>query len=114
MEAGYSGANDGKYFEWRDADQDDRRELADKFVKRFPRIARYGGGWDYPYAGWFQQMLGLAESGFFPVAFGDYFEPSPGMLCVQDLRPADWKRDPDRLPDLPAPPSGHYPGRPDT
>jgi hypothetical protein len=111
--ASYSGADDGQYFDWPDAKQDDRQALADKFVLRFPRLAHYGLGWDHLYAGWYLRMLGLAEAGLFPVAFGDYYEPAPGMLCLQDLRPSDWKGEPNRLQELPAPPPGHFPGTPD-
>jgi hypothetical protein len=39
------------YFDWRDADQDDARTLADKFLARFTRLAGQGEGWSYAYAG---------------------------------------------------------------
>ena len=59
-------AESGEYFGWRDSSGDDARELALKFVTRFPALASAGDGWDYAYAGWFQHLLGLAERGWFP------------------------------------------------
>jgi hypothetical protein len=43
---------------------DDVRSLADNFLKRFRVVADSGQGWDYPYAGWYQRLLGLAEAGW--------------------------------------------------
>jgi hypothetical protein len=43
---------------------------------RFRLVADGGQGWDYPYAGWYQRLLGLAEAGWFPVVFQEYCEVS--------------------------------------
>lgn len=67
----YSSGQDNAYFGWTDAKQDHAYELADKFVVRFPDIARLGQGLDWAYAGWFVQMLGFAERGEFPLAYTD-------------------------------------------
>jgi hypothetical protein len=69
----HGGASGNKYFEWRDAKTDTARELASKFIERFPEIAREAMGEDWAYAGWYVQMLGFAERGDFPVAFDDSF-----------------------------------------
>lgn len=42
------------------------------FVERFPTIAERSLGEDWPYAGWYVEMLGVAESGHFPMAFNDW------------------------------------------
>ena len=39
------------YFDWQDADKDDARTLADKFLARFTELASRGEGWSYAYAG---------------------------------------------------------------
>ncbi len=67
--AHYTTGQDNNYFGWEDARQDTARQLAAKFVKRFPNIVRLGKGADWPYAGWYVQMLGVAERGAFPLAY---------------------------------------------
>lgn len=69
--ANYSSSMENHYFDWIDAKNDSSRELANKFIKRFPTICEQGLGIDYEYAGWYVQMLGFAEKGYFPYAFSD-------------------------------------------
>lgn len=71
--ARHTEASDNEYFGWRDAKTDTARELAAKFIQRFPDIAREGIGEDWPYVGWYVQMLGLAEKGDVPVAYSDWY-----------------------------------------
>jgi hypothetical protein len=71
--ARYTAAEGNAYFGWRDAKSDTARELATKFIERFPEIARHGLGEDWNYAGWYVQMLGFAERGDFPVAYADWY-----------------------------------------
>lgn len=71
--ARHTGAAGNEYFGWRDAKNDTARELATRFVERFPEIARAGLGEDWNYAGWYVQMLGLAECGDFPIAYADWY-----------------------------------------
>jgi hypothetical protein len=79
--AHYSSAQDNAYFGWEDAYQDTARQLAGKFLERFPAIARKGQGVDWLYTGWYVQILGLAERGIFPVAYADWYrEPDPRWL----------------------------------
>jgi hypothetical protein len=58
---------------------------------------------DLPYAGWYVQMLGLAERGVFPIAYADWFgEPAAGCLPTTDCAQSR----------LPLPPGGEAgPGR---
>jgi len=67
-----SGAGD-RYFDWADAPGCSAKELASRFVDRFPLIAQFGDGLDWAYAGWLTDMLGKAElTGSLPVFFADY------------------------------------------
>ncbi len=80
--ARYTSGQGNAYFGWEDARHDTARQLALKFVERFPEIARKGQGTDRPYADWYVQMLGFAERGIFPVAYADWMgtEPDPRWL----------------------------------
>lgn len=71
----YSSGQDNEYFGWRDARRDTARELAAKFLERFPHVAQHGAGEDWAYAGWYVQMLGHAEAGMIPMVFGDGWGP---------------------------------------
>jgi hypothetical protein len=80
-EAHYTTGMDNAYFQWEDARHDTARELADKFLERFPSIADQGRGRDWAYAGWYVEMLGFAERGDLPVSNGDWYsEPDPHWL----------------------------------
>lgn len=79
--AHYTTGMDNAYFGWEDARQDSARELADKFVLRFAGVAEAGRGRDWAYAGWYVEMLGVAELGALPVSNGDWYrEPDPRWL----------------------------------
>jgi len=69
--AAYSSASSNLYFDWQDAKQDNSRQLAQKFLERFPEIALQGKGLDYAYAGWLSLILGYTENGQFPIFFSD-------------------------------------------
>ena len=99
--ARYTMADENTYFNWKDARRDTARALADKFVQRFPNLIREGEGRDWAYAGWYVEMLGVAEKGALPVSYEDYgTEPPPGMMRTTDHRVL-----------LPAPPPGEAEGR---
>lgn len=77
----YSSANETQYFGWDDAATDSARELAAKFIERFPRIAEAGLLSDWPYAGWYVQMLGFVEREEFPISYTDFMsQPRKGFL----------------------------------
>ena len=69
--AHYTTAASNEYFGWTDAKMDNSRELAERFVQRFPKILALGNGRDWPYSGWYVSMLGVAETGPLPIAYGD-------------------------------------------
>lgn len=69
-----SGTSGNHYFGWEDAAHDTARELAARFLQRFPRLSNAGRGRNYAYAGWFVEVLGRSEKGELPVAFGDCLE----------------------------------------
>src|SRR5262249_44202109 len=93
-------------FGWRDAQKDDVRSLADKFLNRFRVVADSGHGWDYPYVGWYQRLLGLAEAGWLPIVLRDYSDVSYDRIPLDDVRPKEWHVDHEELPILPLPPPG--------
>lgn len=80
--ARYTTGDGNRYFGWEDAREDTARQLAVKFMARFPEIAERGRGRDWAYAGWYVEMLGLAERGVLPVAYADWMgeEPDPRWL----------------------------------
>lgn len=100
----YSSADENRYFDWPDARTDTARELATKFVERFPGIAEKGLGRDWAYAGWYTEMLGFAERSCLPVAYADWYpgeEPEEGWLeltCGEGAPPGH------RRAGLPVPP----------
>ena len=85
---------------------DNVRLCADKFLKRFRVVADSGQGWDYPYAGWYQRLLGLAEAGRLPVVLQDYGDVSYDRVPLDDVRPREWHVDQEETPILPLPPPG--------
>lgn len=103
--ATYTSGSENKYFGWEDCATATARQLADTFVERFPKITNAGMGWDWLYAGWYVEMLGAAESGYFPVVYDEdpEMDESSGMklICVEEpgvrLGPS---------PILPLPPPG--------
>ncbi len=107
--ANYSSAeaSDGTFFGWDDAKQDGTRELAHKFLQRFPVLAEQGHGWDYAYAGWYQRFHGLVEQGFYPYCFADTASVSRNGLHISNMRPSKWGEYPDK-PALPLPPPGLF------
>jgi hypothetical protein len=109
MVARYSGAVGNRYFDWDDATTDSARQLADKFIERFPVLADCGKGWDYLYAGWFQRLLGYAERGWLPYLFAEYENASPERVYLQDFRPDEWRPSDEEPPVLPLPSPGQWP-----
>jgi hypothetical protein len=93
------------FFDWQDADHDDARTLADKFLARFTELAKQGEGCSYAYAGWYQRLLGLAERGWMPVVIDDS-GCSTKTINLYDLRPAEWRTGNGKKPSLPLPPAG--------
>lgn len=105
--ANFTSGQENEYFGWRDAGQDDARSLADKFVERFDRLAERGRGWDYPYAGWYVQLLGVVEAGWLPFVLADNVEIRFNCVPLNDVRPDEWKTDRvDEKPFLGMPPAG--------
>lgn len=79
--ATYTSGMDNAYFGWEDARRDTARDLADRFLARFPEIAEPGRGRDWAYAGWYVEMLGIAERGHLPVSYAEWYaNPHPRWL----------------------------------
>jgi hypothetical protein len=107
--ARYTTGSENRYFDWTDAQKDNARQLADKFLERFSAIASSGAGHDYPYAGWYQHLLGLAERSWMPIVVCDWDIPRDRVTLL-DQRPPEWHNDGTRdHPFLPLPPPGELP-----
>jgi hypothetical protein len=77
----FTSGQEGRYFGWEDAQDDTPSDLAAKFIARFPGIAEAARGSDWPYAGWYLEMLSKARLGEFPVAYAEWYEePNPQWL----------------------------------
>lgn len=65
--ATYSSRDENRYFEWPDIyPYANSQELAMYFVERFPEVVDAGRGSDWPYAGWYMEMLRLTHPDQFP------------------------------------------------
>jgi len=104
--ARYSTAQENHYFDWRDAEQDNARSLADKFVRRFQKLSEQGKGFDYSYAGWYLRLLGLAEAGWLPIVLADYAPVVYDRIPLDDFRPEKRELEESEKPILPLPPPG--------
>ncbi len=77
----YTTGMNNEYFGWKDATKATAPMLADLFLQRLPQLAVLMEGRDWPYAGWYVEMLGVAERGAFPVSYADYYDvPDPRYL----------------------------------
>lgn len=85
----YSAQSEGTYFGWQDAAQDNARQLADKFVERFPRVCELGRGSDWAYAGWLADLLAKLEHHADKVPhidLTDFVDVLPDRLAAIPLR----------------------------
>ena len=73
----YTSTQGKQFFGWTDAEHDDARTLARKFIERFPQTSWAAAGHDWAYAGWFVEILGRAEHGELP-SFYSGFDLEPG------------------------------------
>jgi hypothetical protein len=75
------------------------------FIQRFSVLTQCGRGWDYAYGGWYERLLGYAESGWIPYVFAEFEDTSFERLYLQDVRPAEWRGE-GESPILTLPPLG--------
>jgi len=67
--ATYTSRDQNRYFAWTDIyPYATPKELAMHFVERFPEVVEAGRGSDWPYAGWYMEMLRLTYPDQFPYA----------------------------------------------
>lgn len=83
--ARHSGASGSNYFGWEDVAGATAQDLAEKFIERFPEIAKATYHLDFEYAGWFATLLAHCEYGYLPFLHAEY-EPKIGAMR---LRPTD-------------------------
>ena len=70
--ANYSSGAGAECFGWIDASDDSPAELAEKFVERFPEIAKEAKGRDPEYVRWYRQMLVATEPDGLMYAYADW------------------------------------------
>lgn len=61
--ARYNTGQEARYFGWKGLEDFNPRELAMRFLKEYPLIAKGGIGRDWAYAGWLTEIIGIAEQG---------------------------------------------------
>ena len=82
----------GGFFDWEDCKTDNARDLAEKFVTRFPDIAKRGLGQDWPYAGWLSALIGFLEGrDLLPVSFWEDMQAEPERLSYLPIWDANGK-----------------------
>lgn len=97
------GPSDWPPFGWIDANTDNARQLADKFILRFPDLCAESLGRDWHYAGWLSELLGVLEAtDALPVTMLDYMSPKPWDMKGLVIR-SYGKSAADREFDLPPP-----------
>jgi hypothetical protein len=86
--ARYSSAQENRYFDWTDAAADNARQLAEKFVDRFPDLLAACQGSDWAYAGWLSDLLATLDqqTGRLPIVMAENLEPGPETLRALPLR----------------------------
>ena len=86
--ARHTAASSDKYFlDWKDANSDNARQLATKFIKRFPKLCNISKIRDWEYAGWYQELMG-------------YVEADNRLPCIswEYMEEEDWYQDSSGLP----------------
>jgi hypothetical protein len=73
-------------FGWKDAGQDTPRQLAEKFLARFPGVCALGYGRDEAYAAWYERMLDLTGPDGLPFAYADAEMPTDYIPATNGAR----------------------------
>ena len=100
----FSGSEGKDFFGWTDAKGDAPRELAKKFVKRFPELAGGGIGEDPDYTRWYKDMLEMTEPDGLIYAYADLSRADDcfGIFHgASDLKISLPPPRPESLPDVP-------------
>lgn len=86
----YSSSSKNRFFDWDDAQSDNARQLADKFVARYPALIAECAGSDWCYAGWLSDLLAALERmpDRLPFVMEEHYEPGPDELTELPLRDA--------------------------
>jgi hypothetical protein len=101
----YSSRDQNAYFGWTDLyPYATAKELAAYFVERFAEVAKTGEGSDWPYAGWYVEMLGLTNPDQFPYTMAGIANVPDSYLPTAS--PADRRT----MSRIPLPPPGEATG----
>ena len=91
LAAVYGSASRDRYFDWEDTQGDSARNLANKFIERFPRIAELAFIEDWAYAGWLIRIVGELENGWVPSVpheiqqrYGDWLSSQMHGISAED------------------------------
>jgi len=68
----YTQASGKNYFQWEDSSYLTPSRLANRFIERFPAVAREGYGPDWLYAGWYVELLQRTHPDLLPIALAEY------------------------------------------
>jgi hypothetical protein len=79
--ARYGSGHERAYFGWQDAAGDTPKQLARKFIERFPEVCAQSWGPDWIYAGWYMELLRLTEPAGAPIVYADW-ELDPNVVSV--------------------------------
>ena len=67
------GSGETYFLDWRDSGTDNSRQLAKKFIARFPELCKASKVRDWSYAGWYQELMGCIEAdNRLPCLFWEY------------------------------------------
>jgi len=111
----YSSADQSIFFGWDDAQNDNARSLADKFIVQFPEVAQRGLGRDWEYAGWLAELVGFLEQGdWLPIVEWEYMKGTPDELTILPIHSATsdnfiWDESATPPQSSPSPEGRHFP-----
>ena len=85
--AAHYSSGDRDYFDWPDTANASPNQLVKLFIARFPALVEEGRGSDWPYAGWYVEMLHLTYPNALPIAFADWEVPTDALATVGSEQP---------------------------
>ena len=71
LAAHYTTGDNDRYFGWQDGPGSNARNLANKFIERFPRLSELAFMEDWAYSGWLSRLIGEVEGGWTPLPSGE-------------------------------------------
>lgn len=69
----YSDSEERRYFWWNNVKNLSPNELAEKIIKKCPKLAKESFGKDEEYALWYKDLMEKIEQNIFPLVFEEFF-----------------------------------------